>query len=382
MGKKNALQLDERFILSVQSLPKHILIKTPARICLFGDHQDYLGLPIIACAINRYMTFEGHKNGTDYFEIIVPDLGEKRIIPLDDALWKTNEPIDFFIAGLRVAKRYNCIPLEGFTITITSTIPINAGVSSSSALTVGWIHFLLNAFGTSEKITPEFIGKLAYEAEVIEHHSPGGKMDQYTIAIGETIFLETGEKTQYQKLGIPINGLILAESGIRKETIGTLKNTRKGAEKAIEKVMNADSDFDIHKARNSNISSFQNIVGPELFPYFEAAVTNHYITQTALAEFKQLKPNAEKLGQLMTQHHNVLMDLLGVSHPQIDTMLKAAIQAGAFGGKIVGSGGGGCAVVLASEEKKKAIINAFLEAGAKTAYEVQICQGSFVIHEV
>jgi galactokinase len=27
-------------------------ITTPGRICLFGEHQDYLGLPIIALAIS------------------------------------------------------------------------------------------------------------------------------------------------------------------------------------------------------------------------------------------------------------------------------------------------------------------------------------------
>ena len=32
-----------------------VMYKAPGRICLFGDHQDYLGLPIIACAINRFV---------------------------------------------------------------------------------------------------------------------------------------------------------------------------------------------------------------------------------------------------------------------------------------------------------------------------------------
>ncbi|PCH58486.1 MAG: hypothetical protein COC11_03510 [Candidatus Neomarinimicrobiota bacterium] len=29
-------------------------IKTPSRICLFGEHQDYLGLPVIAMAESLY----------------------------------------------------------------------------------------------------------------------------------------------------------------------------------------------------------------------------------------------------------------------------------------------------------------------------------------
>ena len=32
--------------------------KAAARICFFGDHQDYLGLPVIAATIDRYIYME------------------------------------------------------------------------------------------------------------------------------------------------------------------------------------------------------------------------------------------------------------------------------------------------------------------------------------
>ena len=36
-----------------------IKISTPGRICLFGEHQDYLGLPVIAAAISRRVDMSG-----------------------------------------------------------------------------------------------------------------------------------------------------------------------------------------------------------------------------------------------------------------------------------------------------------------------------------
>jgi len=33
-------------------------VSTPGRICLFGEHQDYLGLPVIAAAISRRVNIE------------------------------------------------------------------------------------------------------------------------------------------------------------------------------------------------------------------------------------------------------------------------------------------------------------------------------------
>ena len=56
-------------------------------------------------------------------------------------------------------------------------------------------------------------------------------------------------------------------------------------------------------------------------------------------------------------------------------MIEAALAAGAFGAKIVGSGGGGCIVALAKQQNKEAIINAMMESGAKDAYEVSISNG-------
>ncbi len=368
--------MDERPLLNdFPSRVKKIAVRAPGRVCLFGDHQDYLGLPIIACAINRYMAFRAIPNGKEYFEMVLPDVGQTRIIYIDPEQQKSEKPIDFFVAGLRVARRHGCVPSEGLTVTLTSDIPINAGVSSSSALVVGWIHLLLKAFGCNQKITPDLIAKMAYEAEVVEHHSPGGKMDQYTIAIGNSIFLNTQNDT-YSILGSKLETMILAESGIAKETLGTLKNTRELAEKAIEKILFQQPNFNIHKATVEDIPKYESILGPHLFPYFDAAVTNHYLTQTALAEFQQPKPDAKKMGVLMTHHHDVLKNKLLVSHPKIDAMLEAAQTAGAYGGKIVGSGGGGCAVVLAPKESEVDIIQAFMKAGAKKAYPVKISNGS------
>lgn len=37
-------------------------ISSPGRICLFGEHQDYLGLPVIPMAINKRLTLHYQLN--------------------------------------------------------------------------------------------------------------------------------------------------------------------------------------------------------------------------------------------------------------------------------------------------------------------------------
>ena len=112
-----------------------IISEAPGRICLFGDHQDYLSLPVIACSIDRFMRLEAEENNSKFFEIIFSDLDQRIRIPLKNNLRNINKG-DYLKAALKVLERRNVIPTKGYRILINSNIPINSGLSSSSALTI------------------------------------------------------------------------------------------------------------------------------------------------------------------------------------------------------------------------------------------------------
>ena len=349
----------------------------PGRICLFGDHQDYLELPVIACAINREVLLSSEENTSRQFHIRMPDIKSERIIAIDNT-FETLEAGDHFASALRVLRRYGCTPNVGFDIELKSTIPINAGTSSSSAIVVAWIHFLLTAFGCNQKITPSFIAQLAYEAEVLEHQSPGGKMDQYTIALGNIIYIDTGENFSYKEIGGKMEGLILGVSGIPKKTIGLLGELRGKAQEAIAQVKAAKPNFILEKATSHDIEPLSEYISEPLRPYFYAAVKNHVITQKALRHFVEQPTDLKIIGQLMSAHHSILKDILKITVPRIDRMISAALEAGAYGAKIVGSGGGGSIVALASSENKRAVIEAIKKADAVDAYEVFVEKGTYI----
>ena len=60
-----------------------ITSQAPGRICLFGDHQDYLELPIIACAVDRRLRIKATPNGTNQLLIQMLDLNKKESIAID-----------------------------------------------------------------------------------------------------------------------------------------------------------------------------------------------------------------------------------------------------------------------------------------------------------
>ncbi len=359
---------------------RKIISLAPGRTCLFGDHQDYLGLPVIACAISRNIKLTAIENGLQVFNINKPDIKKKLKINIDKELIFI-EKGDHLLYALKVLRRYGCIPNKGFDIEIKGDLPINAGTSSSSAVVVSWVNFLVEAFGINEDVSPELISQIAYESEVLEQGAPGGKMDQYSIGIGNIVYLETGDDFSYEIINTPLNGIIIGESGIPKETVGLLGELREKTWLAINKVKNEIHDFDIKKAKSDDLKTYLKYVPENLQDYLYAAIVNHGITQKALIELKSTKPNFEKIGALMNQHHDILKNVLKITVPRIDNMIEAALSAGAFGAKIVGSGGGGSIVVLAPVGKEKQIIEGIKRAGGIDAYEVSVDPGARIIRQ-
>lgn len=358
-----------------KSKKSKIISIAPGRVCLFGDHQDYLELPIIACAINRYMQLIAKENETSFLHVKKIDTNEEIIVDIEDEVVGFKEQ-NCLLRALKVLRRYGCYPNKGYDIVITGNIPTNAGLSSSSALVVVWINFLLEAFGSNHSLTSEYLSKIAYETEVLEFGLSGGKMDQFSIGLGNIIYLETGDDFFYEQIHKSIGGVIVAESGIPKNTINLLKELKENFWLSIQKVKEFDESFKIENVKLESMEMYLNLLPDSLKLYLEAAIRNYYITQSALREFKKSHLNYKRIGKLMNEHHRVLRDLLKVTEPKIDNMIDSALNAGAYGAKIVGSRGGASIVVIAPEGKEQMIINSIIKSGAKDAYSVDVDSGA------
>ncbi len=363
--------------MTIRITSKAIQVKAPGRICLFGDHQDYLGLPIIACAINRSIQLKAKPIQESVLRIVMPDINETREIDFSKPLVSISER-DYFYSALVVLEREGCIPNQGYEIGLSGDIPINAGLSSSSAIVVVWITFLLEAFGSNEKITPEYIADLAFKAEVTEYNGPGGLMDQYTISIGNTIFLNTRDGS-YKKINDKLQTLIIGESGVPKETLEVLKHLRGNALEAIANVQEKVTDFKIENAILEDYNRYREHVPEHLRPVFYAAIKNYSITKDAFDILSHDSFDVEKIGELMTAHHTILKDTLKITVPIIDAMIDGALSHGALGAKIVGSGGGGCIVALCNPEDVEQVIQGILKGGAACAYKISIGSGVKIV---
>ena len=353
-----------------------ITSQAPGRICLFGDHQDYLQLPIIACAVDRRLYIKAIPNGTNQLLIQMLDLNKKETITIDSKVSEIKKG-DFLRTALKVLQTYGCIPTRGYDIEVQGNIPINAGLSSSTALTIAWIQFLIEAFGIDTEITASWIAQRAYETEVLEQGSSGGSMDQYAIAVGKMIYLNTVDNS-LEHISKPIGQLVVGVSGIAKDTFGTLAYLKDHALKAIAQVKKVFPDFEIAKVKSIDLDRYLNCVDIELKAVFTAAVINHSITKQAKIELDKSNPDPIVLGGLMNQHHEQLQMNLKISPPKIHSMIEVVLEAGACGAKIVGSSGGGCIVAMTNKNNTEELIRALKKAGAVDAFIVTQSNGSSV----
>lgn len=328
--------------------PSILTISTPGRICLFGEHQDYLGLPVIAAAISLRISIRGTLR-TDHRMILkLPDVGSEVSFNLGGRLTYEAER-DYFRSCVNVLQKHGHRFSRGYDCVVRGNIPINAGTSSSSALVVTWIHFLSRISDDPVGLSQEDIGKLAHEAEVLEFSEPGGMMDQYTTALGGLIFLESHPQIKIAPLEAGLGTFVLGNSGESKNTRGVLARVKAEVSDAAAAARKVSPDFSFHTAVPGQMHEFRGRLSDRQCDLLEATVDNRAITLEARGLLQDRNVDHKKVGLLLNEHQNRLRDVLGISTPKIDSMIEAALNAGAFGAKINGSGGGGCMFAYAPE---------------------------------
>ena len=153
---------------------KKFVARAPGRVNLIGDHTDYTGGLVLPMAIDRYTTVTGQTlDGA--IRLTSEQLQEPLMLnlPVADAA-HVMPAWGRYVAG--VAHELGCaVGIEG---SVTTTIPIGAGLSSSAALEVA------TALALGSTISVTELAQLCRRAEHVATGVPCGIMDQLTSAAG------------------------------------------------------------------------------------------------------------------------------------------------------------------------------------------------------
>ncbi len=353
-------------------------VSTPGRICLFGEHQDYLGLPVIAAAISLRVSIEGDRRNDSNVRIELPDIKSRVRFTLEKQLRYRNGR-DYFRSGVNVLRRNGFTFTHGFDCVVRGEIPIAAGTSSSSALTVSWCKFLARMSDQKKSLTAGQCAKFAYQTEVLEFQEPGGMMDQVTTAYGGILHLSFFPRLIVKPISANLGTFVLGDSQQPKDTMRILARVKNHVLEIVHRLQESNAGLSLQTISSEEFKRSKVNLSNSDKTLLSGTLQNRDITIEALNQLQKKKLAEHKFGELLNRHQTVLRDGLKISTKKIDRMLDASLSAGALGGKINGSGGGGCMFVYAPNNSEQ-VAESIERAGGK-AYIIRVDEGTRIEKE-
>ena len=352
--------------------PTEIRVSSPGRVCLFGEHQDYLGLPVVPMAISLRVAVEGRRRADRLVRVDLPDVSSSLEFSLEGPLAYTG-PGDYFRSGVNVMRREDFAFSTGFDCSVRGEIPIAAGTSSSSAMIVSWIAFLAAMSDEPRALPSADVARIAHAAEVLEFAEAGGMMDQLAAGHGGALAIEFDPSLSVEPFPAPRGEFVLGDSREPKDTQAILSRVKGRVLDIVARVRERHPAFTLRDAAIEEHVRFARGLAADELHLLSATLLNRDITRRALALAREGRLDDRTLGGMLDEEQILLREILGISTPKIDRMLDAALRAGALGGKINGSGGGGCMFVYAPGNAP-AVAEAIERAGG-TAYIVSAADG-------
>jgi len=349
-----------------------IKVSSPGRMCLLGEHQDYFGLAILAAAVDLRIAFAGRRRSDRRFVIDLPDVGEREEFGFDGDIPYARKR-DYLKSAVNIHRRAE-LPLSGWDVEVRGTIPINAGSASSSAMVVAWNKFLLDAAGDPRAGDPRSLAELGYETEVAEFGEPGGKMDHYASAFGGVVWIRFDEPMRFDRMPNPLGTFVLANSLQKKDTTGMLGFIKSHVLDGAERVRARIPGFTLKSPLTTEVLAAIDRLPPDNRRLLLGTLRTRDLTAKGAELFRGPAFDHEMFGAMLDAQHGVLRDLLQISTEKIEAMIRAALEAGALGAKINGSGGGGCMFAYAPLDPER--VAAAVAAAGGQPFIVRVDEGA------
>ena len=303
----------------------------PGRVNLIGDHTDYTGGFVLPMAVNMGTTIEGERGG-DRVVLQSADEAGTVDLPLDVTDPSTVDPAwGRFIAGAIVELR----PAAGLRGEVRTTLPVGAGLSSSSALVVAAV-LSLGFDGSAVDLA-----RACQRAEIAATAVRGGIMDQLTAASaieGHALLIDC---TSLDVTPVPLPAdveVVVVHSGQRRTLAATAYSERRAQCDEAAAV----------------VGPLRSVTVADLTAIKDGVVrrrARHVLSENArvLAMADALRAGElAGAGALMTESHASLRDDFEVSTPVLDALVERLVATpGVHGARLTGAGFGGCVVALA-----------------------------------
>lgn len=316
--------------------------ETCAKVILFGEHSVVYGHPAVALPLKNLKmratvtdckSSKNNENGANNADSRIT----LTCLDFTGPLCEIPQRLYSVRTAIKAALEFAEWDGQALHITTKADFPPERGLGSSAAAAGAVIRAILDYYNIKAKEKQIF--ELTQTAERIAHGHPSG-LDATATAASWPVRFQHGK---FSRMDINMRAwIILADSGHKGMTRVTVEALRKYL-----------------KSQPETVSKLLEELG----------------RLAAEAEYDLANGRAKNMGERMTRAHKILAEL-GVSTPQLDSLVRTACAHGALGAKLTGGGGGGCVIALAeSAEDARKVSAALREAGAQNTWIVDISSG-------
>jgi len=335
------------FLKTFNSNP--LLVFSPGRINLIGEHTDYNNGYVFPAAIDKGIVTAIAKSSLETSTLIALNTDDKyefstnNLVPLKNGSWQN------YILGVISEIQKTGKRIENFNLVFSGDIPIGAGLSSSAALENSVIFALneLFKFGLTKK-------EMIFISQKAEHNFVGvkcGIMDQYASMFGQkdsAILLDCENlEAKTVKLNLQDYSLLLINTNVKHSLAESAYNERRTICENVSSKLGFDS---LREASSKDLSTLKESLSKS---EYQKALYVVQENSRVLEAFEAVKLNdISKLGELLFASHDGLKNQYKVSCKELDFLVGFAKNSNAvIGARMMGGGFGGCTINLIKTTK-------------------------------
>lgn len=344
---------------------KPLLVRSPGRINIIGEHTDYNEGFVLPAAIDKAAYVAVSLRDDDEIHLVAMDLNEKFSVKLNDLKPVGDISWPNYILGSAAQFIKRGVKLPGFNAVLTSDVPIGAGLSSSAAVECATVFALNELLQTNiDRLT------MVQMAQKAEHEFAGvmcGIMDQFASMMGkkDSVIKIDCRSLEYEYVPFKLEGIkvLLLNTNVKHSLASSEYNTRrKECENAVEWVR--EHVAGINSLRNVTEEMLNQYVLPR-DPLIDKR--SRYVVQ----EIQRLvegcrdlqRGDLAALGKKMFETHDGLSKMYEVSCKELDWLVDHVRNNDAvLGARMMGGGFGGCTINLVKEDQIEPLLAALAPA--------------------
>lgn len=327
-----------------------VLVASPGRINLIGEHTDYNDGFVLPAAIDRHIMLAVKDNlSRSVCRVYAADLDAELTFDLyEDQVFPKGSWENYIIGCVMELRKADAI-LAGFDMTFSGNLPMGVGLSSSAALENAVVFGLNEVFGL--ELTRKQMIRISQLAEHNYAGVPCGIMDQFASMLGQedhAIFLDCRTlESAYLPLDLDGYELLLINSKVdHSHASSDYKIRREECEAGLEIIQGY---FPEAKALRDVTPAIVESLTEEL----PEVIYNRclYVVRENLRVMNCMialrSGQVELFGKYLFSAHNEMRYLFEITCPEIDFLAEEAKHhEDVIGSRMMGGGFGGCTLNL------------------------------------